>query len=92
MDRHLEKERFLLKITETQGVKLSMLHGMRKPDPDELNALAWAAKRAGLSYGQYYNQLTPEKISEILEKYRAMKQKQRDNEAARLKQNKKKKR
>ena len=69
-----------------------MLYGIRKPEPDELNALAWAAKEAGLSYGQYYDQLTPEKISEILQKYRAMKQKQRDDEAARLKRNKQKKR
>lgn len=54
---------------------MPLLHGVRKPEPDELNALAWAAKEAGLSYGQYYNQLTPEKISDILQRYRAMKQK-----------------
>ena len=63
---------------------MPLLHGVRKPEPDELNALAWAAKEAGLSYGQYYNQLTPEKISDILQRYRAMKQKQREEEAARL--------
>ena len=68
-----------------------MLHDMRKPDPDEQNALAWAAKEAGLSYGQYYNQLTPKKISDILQRYRAMKQKQREEEAARLALAKKKK-
>lgn len=68
-----------------------MLHDMRKPEPDELNALAWAAKRAGLSYGQYYGQLSPEQIGDILCEYRALKQKQRDEEAARLALAKKKK-
>lgn len=69
---------------------MPLLHGVRKPEPDELNALAWAAKEAGLSYGQYYNQLTPEKISDILQRYRAMKQKLRDEEAARLARSKEK--
>ena len=68
-----------------------MLSDMRKPASDELNALAWAAKRAGLSYGQYYSRLSSEEMNDILCEYRAMKQKQRDDEAARLKQNKKKK-
>lgn len=68
-----------------------MLHGVRKPEPDELNALAWAAKRAGLSYGQYYGQLSPEQIDDILCEYRALKQKQRDEEAARLARDQKKK-
>lgn len=70
---------------------MPLLHGVRKPEPDELNALAWAAKRAGLSYGQYYGQLSPEQIGDILCEYRALKQKQRDEEAARLALAKKKK-
>lgn len=70
---------------------MPLLHGVRKPAPDELNALAWAANRAGLSYGQYYGQLSPEQIDDILCEYRALKQKQRDEEAAQLARNKKKK-
>ena len=68
-----------------------MFSDIRKSSTDALNALAWAANRAGLSYGQYYSQLSVEEMQDILCEYRAMKQKQREEEAARLALNKKKK-
>lgn len=63
---------------------------MRKPASDELDALAWAAQKAGQSYGQFRVQVTPEMLADILCEYRAMKQKQQDKEAARLSRSKKK--
>lgn len=63
---------------------------MRKTASDELDALAWAVQKAGQSYGQFRVQVTPEMLADILCEYRAMKQKQRDEEAARLSRNKKK--
>lgn len=53
-------------------------------------ALAWAAQKAGQTYGQFRIQVTPEMLADILYEYRAMKQKQRDEEAARLARSKKK--
>lgn len=63
---------------------------MRKPASDELDALAWAAQKAGQTYGQFRVQVTPEMLADILCEYRAMKQKRRDEEAARLSRSKKK--
>ena len=63
---------------------------IRKPASDELDALAWAAQKAGQTYGQFHLQVTPEMLTDILCEYRAMKQKQRDEEAARLARSKKK--
>lgn len=67
-----------------------MITKIGKPASDELNALAWAAKKAGLTYGQFQSQVTPEMLADILCEYRAMKQKQRDEEAARLSRSKEK--
>ena len=61
-----------------------------KTASDELDALAWAAQKAGQTYGQFRVQVTPEMLTDILCEYRAMKQKQRDEEAARLSRSKKK--
>ena len=67
-----------------------MITKIGQPSSDELNALAWAAQKAGQTYGQFRIQVTPEMLADILYEYRAMKQKQRDEEAARLARSKKK--
>lgn len=55
-----------------------------RPAPDELEALVWAATEAGLSYGQFRNQVTPEKLADILCRYRDLKKRQRECEKIRL--------
>ena len=55
-----------------------MVTKIGKTAADELNALAWAAQKAGQTYGQFRIQVTPEMLADILYEYRAMKQKQRD--------------
>ena len=67
-----------------------MITKIGKSSSDELNALAWAAQKAGQTYGQFRIQVTPEMLADILYEYRAMKQKQRDEEAARLARSKEK--
>lgn len=67
-----------------------MVTKIGKTAADELNALAWAAQKAGQTYGQFQSQVTPEMLADILCEYRAMKQKQRDEEAARLARSKEK--
>ena len=67
-----------------------MVTKIGKTAADELNALAWAAQKAGQTYGQFQSQVTPEMLDDILCEYRAMKQKQRDEEAARLSRSKEK--
>lgn len=67
-----------------------MVTKIGKTAADELNALAWAAQKAGQTYGQFQSQVTPEMLADILYEYRAMKQKQRDEEAARLARSKEK--
>lgn len=67
-----------------------MVTKIGKTAADELNALAWAAQKAGQTYGQFQSQVTPEMLADILCEYRAMKQKQRDEEAARLSRSKEK--
>lgn len=64
---------------------------------DELHAVAWAAKKAGESYGTFASRLTPEQRANVLEAYRAMvkdrneAEKERLERAAERKQNEKKK-
>lgn len=67
-----------------------MITKIGKSSSDELNALAWAAQKAGQTYGQFRIQVTPEMLADILYEYRAMKQKQRDEETARLARSKEK--
>ena len=67
-----------------------MVTKIGKTAADELDALAWAAQKAGQTYGQFQSQVTPEMLADILCEYRAMKQKQRDEEAARLSRSKEK--
>ena len=67
-----------------------MITKIGKSSSDELNALAWAAQKAGQTYGQFRIQVTPEMLADILYEYRAMKQKQRDEEATRLARSKEK--
>ena len=67
-----------------------MVTKIGKTASDELDALAWAAQKAGQTYGQFRVQVTPEMLTDNLCEYRAMKQKQRDEEAARLSRSKKK--
>ena len=64
---------------------------------DELHAVAWAAKKAGESYGTFARRLTPEQRANVLEAYRAMvkdrneAEKERLERAAERKQNEKQK-
>ena len=67
-----------------------MVTKIGKTAADELHALAWAAQKAGQTYGQFQSQVTPEMLADILCEYRAMKQKQRGEEAARLSRSKEK--
>ena len=64
---------------------------------DELHSVAWAAKKAGESYGTFARRLTPEQRANVLEAYRAMvkdrneAEKERLERAAERKQNEKQK-
>ena len=52
---------------------------------EEVHAIAWAAKRAGKTYGAFASCLTLNQRVEILEEFRAMKKAQKEEEEARLK-------
>ena len=56
----------------------------KQPASDELNAVIWAASQANMSYGCFMEQTTPEIRAEALKEYRALKQRRREQENARL--------
>ena len=52
---------------------------------DELNAIAWAARQANMSYGTFVVSLTKETKKQCVQKYLEMKRKEKEDEAERLK-------
>lgn len=54
----------------------------------EINAIAWAAQRAGASYGQFAATLTAEQKEQIFLDYREMKRQQGEELLERMKQRK----